>query len=81
VPPMDSNRPTSQAAARRLLAELDAEIARLDERLEDRRAQQTVLARLRAICEPYMRENPRLTIREALALDRRARPWAYRRPQ
>jgi len=75
------NHPISKAAERRLLDELDAEIARLDKRLEDRHRQYAALARLRAACEPYMRENPRLTVAGALALDRRARPWAYRKHQ
>ena len=78
---MTPNHPKSTAAARRPLAELDAEIARLDERLEDQRRQYAALARLRAVCEPCMREKPRLTVAEALALDRRARPWAYRKRQ
>ncbi len=78
---MNSKEPTSEASARRLLAELDAETARIDERLEERRRQYAALAKLRAICEPYLRENPHLTVAEALALDRRARPWAHRRPQ
>lgn len=62
------------------LAELDAEEAQLEARLVRQQKQRQALARLRAICEPYLRENPNLTIGEALELDRRARPWAYRKP-
>lgn len=63
-----------------LLAELDAEEARLEARLIRQLRQRRALVRLRAISEPYLRENPNLTIGEALELDRRARPWAYRKP-
>jgi len=65
----------------RQLAELDAEEAQLEARLIRQHKQRQALVRLRAICEPYLRENPNLTIGEALELDRRARPWAYRKPQ
>lgn len=78
---MNSKQPTPEVSARRLLAELDAETARIDECLEERRRQYAALAKLRAICEPHFRENPHMTVAEALALDRRARPWAYRKPQ
>ena len=64
----------------RQLAELDAEEAQLEARLIRQHKQRQALVRLRAICEPYLRENPNLTIGEALELDRRARPWAYRKP-
>ncbi len=64
----------------RQLAELDAEEAQLEARLIRQQKQRQALVRLRAICEPYLRENPNLTIGEALELDRRARPWAYRKP-
>lgn len=64
----------------RQLAELDAEEAQLKARLIRQHKQRQALVRLRAICEPYLRENPNLTIGEALELDRRARPWAYRKP-
>jgi len=77
----DRKQPGAKAAAPQLQAELDAEIARLDASIEDRRRRCALIIRLRAVCEPYMRENPRLTVAEALALDRRARPWAYRKPQ
>lgn len=62
------------------LAELDGEDAQVEVRLIRQQRQRQALARLRAICEPYLRENPNLTIGEALELDRRARPWAYRKP-
>jgi hypothetical protein len=65
---------------KRQLAELDAEKAQLQARLIRQQKQRQALVRLRAICEPYLRENPNLTIGEALELDRRARPWAYRKP-
>lgn len=77
----DRKQPGAKAAAPQLPAELDTEIARLDASIGYRRRQYALIARLRAVCEPYMRENPRLTVAEALALDRRARPWAYRKPQ
>jgi hypothetical protein len=64
----------------RQLAELDAEEAQLEARLIRQQRQRQALARLREICEPYLRENSNLTIGEALELDRRARPWAYRKP-
>ncbi len=64
----------------RQLAEVDAEQAQLEVRLIRQQKQRQALVRLRAICEPYLRENPNLTIGEALELDRRARPWAYRKP-
>jgi hypothetical protein len=64
----------------RQLAELDAEEAQLEARLIRQQKQRQALVRLRAICEPYLRENPNLTIGEAMELDRRARPWAYRKP-
>jgi len=64
----------------RQLAELDAEEAQLEARLIRQQKQRQALVRLRAICEPYLRENPNLTIGEGLELDRRARPWAYRKP-
>ncbi len=64
----------------RQFAELDAEEAQLEARLIRQQRQRQALARLRDICEPYLRENPNLTIGEALELDRRARPWAYRKP-
>jgi hypothetical protein len=64
----------------RQLAELDAKEAQLEARLIRQQKQRQALVRLRAICEPYLRENPNLTIGEALELDRRARPWAYRKP-
>ncbi|GIU75782.1 MAG: hypothetical protein KatS3mg004_2869 [Bryobacteraceae bacterium] len=63
-----------------LQAELDSEDAQLEARLIRQQRQRQALARLREICEPYLRENPNLTIGEALELDRRARPWAYRKP-
>jgi hypothetical protein len=63
-----------------LQAELDSEDAQLEARLIRQQKQRQALARLREICEPYLRENPNLTIGEALELDRRARPWAYRKP-
>jgi hypothetical protein len=62
------------------LAEVDAEESQLEARLIRQQKQRQALARLREICEPYLRENPNLTIGEALELDRRARPWAYRKP-
>jgi hypothetical protein len=62
------------------LPDLDSEEAQLEARLIRQQRQRRALARLREICEPYLRENPNLTIGEALELDRRARPWAYRRP-
>ncbi len=61
-------------------AALDSEDAQLEARLIRQQRQRQALARLREICEPYLRENPNLTIGEALELDRRARPWAYRKP-
>ncbi len=64
----------------RQLAELDAEEAQLEAWLIRQQKQRQALVRLRAICEPYLRENPNLTIGEALGMDRRARPWAYRKP-
>jgi len=64
----------------RQLAELDAEEAQLEAWLIRQQNQRQALVRLRAICEPYLRENPNLTIGEALEMDRRARPWAYRKP-
>jgi len=64
----------------RQLAELDAKEAQLEARLIRQQKQRQALVRLRSICEPYLRENPNLTIGEALELDRRARPWAYRKP-
>jgi len=64
----------------RQLAELDAKEAQLEARLIRQQKQRQALVRLRAIYEPYLRENPNLTIGEALELDRRARPWAYRKP-
>jgi hypothetical protein len=63
-----------------LLAGLDAEEAQLEARLIRQQRQRLALTRLRAICGPYLRENPHLTIGQALELDRRARPWAYRKP-
>ncbi len=60
--------------------ELDTAEAQLEARLVRQQKQRQALARLRAICEPYLRENPNLTIGEALEIDRRARPWAYRKP-
>jgi hypothetical protein len=77
---MNSTGPLSEAKSLRLLAEVDAEMARIDERLAERRRQYQSLARLRAVCEPYMRQNPNLTVADAVAMDRRARPWAYRKP-
>jgi hypothetical protein len=62
------------------MPELDSEEAQLEARLALKLRQRQRLARLREICEPYLRENPNLTIGEALELDRRARPWAYRKP-
>jgi hypothetical protein len=62
------------------LLELDSEEAQLEARLIQKLRQRQRFARLREICEPYLRENPNLTIGEALELDRRARPWAYRKP-
>ena len=62
------------------LPELDSEEAQLEARLIRQHRRRQALARLREICEPYLRENPNLTIGEALELDRRARPWAYRKP-
>ena len=62
------------------LAKLDGEDAQVEARLIRQQKQRQALVRLRAICEPYQRENPNLTIGEALELDRRARPWAYRKP-
>jgi hypothetical protein len=64
-----------------LVAALNVEDAQLEARLDRQQKQRQALVRLRAICEPYQRENPNLTIGEALELDRRARPWAYRKPQ
>jgi hypothetical protein len=63
-----------------LVAALDVEEAQLEARLVRHQKQRQALARLRAICDPYLRENPNLTIGEALELDRRARPWAYCKP-
>jgi hypothetical protein len=65
---------------KRQLAEWDAKEAQLEARLIRQQKQRQALVRLRAICEPYLRENPNLTIGEAMELDRRARPWAYRKP-
>lgn len=67
---MNSSEVTSETDARQLLTELDAEIVRLDERLDNRRRQRMAVAKLRAICEPYMCKDPTLTVAEALALDR-----------
>lgn len=74
---MNSKVSISEARSRRLLAELDAEIARIDERQAERLQQVRALARLKAVCEPYVQENPSLTVAEALDMDRRMRPWAY----
>lgn len=68
-----SQQPLSEARAQQRLAELDAELARIDKRLEERRRQHAALEELRTICEPHARENPQLTIAEAVALNRRAR--------
>ncbi|GIW56252.1 MAG: hypothetical protein KatS3mg082_2656 [Nitrospiraceae bacterium] len=62
------------------LSHRNDEDAQLEARLIRQQKQRQALARLREICEPYLRENPNLTIGEALELDRRARPWAYRKP-
>jgi hypothetical protein len=77
---MNSSDAMSNTTARRALTELDAELARLDERVDERRRQRMALAKLRAVCEPYMRENPNLTVAEALAMDRQTHPAAYRKP-
>ncbi len=61
-----------------ILADLRAQEEQIEARLASRQRQRQALASLRAICEPYLRDNPNLTIGEALELDRRARPWAYR---
>jgi hypothetical protein len=61
--------------------ELDTAEAQLEARLIRQQKQRQALTRLCAICEPCLHENPNLTIGEALEMDRRARPWAYRKPQ
>jgi hypothetical protein len=76
---MNNNQPLSKDQAPQLLAELDDDIARLNGTLTEHQEKRRAIARLRAICEPYQRENPKLTVAEALVLDRRARPWAYRK--
>lgn len=64
---MNSSDAMSKEHARELLAELDAELARIDERLDNRRRQRRVVEKLRAVCDPYMPDNPNLTVGEALA--------------
>lgn len=63
---MSSHDPVSTDSARQLLAELDRELGRIDARLEMRRRQRMVIVRLRDVCEPHMRDNPDLTVGEAL---------------
>jgi hypothetical protein len=67
---MNSKDSISNDYGRQPLAGLDAELARIDARLDQRSRQRMAVERLRAVCEPYMRDNPGLTVREALALDR-----------
>lgn len=62
--------PDTVSDARQLLAELDAELARIDERLDRRTRQRMALEKLRTVCEPYMHDNPHLTFGEVLALHR-----------
>lgn len=76
---MNSKTPFPEARSRRLLAELDAEAARIDERQAERLEQVRAIAKIKSICEPYMKADPTLTVAEALAMDRRMRPWAYPR--
>jgi hypothetical protein len=57
--------------------ELRAVEARLQANLRKRDA----IARLRGVCLLYQRDNPAITVGEALKLDRKARPWAYRSAQ
>ena len=76
---MNSKTPISESRSRRLLAELDAEVAQIDERQAERILQARAISKLKSICEPYMKANPTLTVAEALAMDRRMRPWAYTR--
>jgi hypothetical protein len=63
-----------------ILADLRAQEKEIEARVNQRQRQRKALVRLREVCEPYLRKNPTLTIGEALELDRRARPWAYRKP-
>lgn len=76
---MNSKTPIPEVQSRRLLAELDAEAARIDERQAERLEQVRAIAKLKAICEPYMKADPTLTVAEAMDMDRRMRPWAYPR--
>ena len=76
---MNATDAPSNPTARALPTELDRELARIDERLDKRRQQHQALEERRAVCAPYMKENPNLTVGEALALDRKARPEAYRK--
>ena len=61
--------PDTMSNASQLLTELDAELARIDERLDKRSRQRMAIEKLRAICEPYMHDTPNLTVGEALALE------------
>ncbi len=63
---MNSKDAVSKDSARQLLDELDRELGRIDARLEMRWRQRMVIERLHNLCEQHIRDNPDITVGEAL---------------
>jgi hypothetical protein len=57
------------------------ELREIEARLQANLRKRDAIARLREICLRCTRDNPAITVGEALELDRKARPWAYRSAQ
>ena len=53
------------------------DLQQTEARLQDNLQKREAILRLRGICLRYAKDNPAITVGEALALDRKARPWLY----
>ena len=69
---MNNELPLTPKQAKKLLKKLDARWAAVDTRIAHRQQQRQAILEMRAICAPYMRENPELTIGQVLALLRQS---------
>ena len=55
------------------------DLQQIEVRLRDNLQKREAILRLRGLCLRYAKDNPAITVGEALALDRKTRPWLYPR--
>ena len=65
---MKNEVPMSPRRARKLLKKFDAQWAAIDVDLDKAQQQRKQIENLRALCAPYMKENPQITVGEVFEL-------------